>query len=179
MSRCTLRKERQRAAPVEDRVPSSSQPVEHDSRRYRDVQRLDTRFDLHGDQLRRGSACQRRKSAPFIAHRERQPCRQPLAVSCPYPKWLALRIRPPEYGSGLGKERGQRFPGTRQCGVMKVSPHRATDDFGVPEVNGSREADDCRGPQCGGGSKNRADIAGILNGVQNDEAKGLLLLNIW
>src|SRR3954471_18923732 len=55
---------------------------------------------------------------------------------------------------------------------MKESPHRATDDFGVPEVNGSRQADRYGRSQGGRGAHDGADVPWILNGVQNDDANG-------
>ena len=45
-----------------------------------------------------------------------------------------------------------------EAGMMEVCPHPATDDFGVPEVNGSRQGKRCRrrrGPRRFGGSCRR------------------------
>ena len=55
---------------------------------------------------------------------------------------------------------------------MKESPHRATDDFGVPEVNGSWQTHGCGRSEGGGGTHDGAHVPGILNGVENDNASG-------
>jgi hypothetical protein len=53
---------------------------------------------------------------------------------------------------------------------MKGSAHRTTDDFGVPEVNRSGKGDDRGGAQRRSGPQDGADVAGVLNGVEDDES---------
>jgi hypothetical protein len=52
---------------------------------------------------------------------------------------------------------------------MKAGAHCTTDDFGVPEVNGSWQRDDRRGPQGGRRPQDRSHVPGVLNGIQKDE----------
>jgi hypothetical protein len=54
---------------------------------------------------------------------------------------------------------------------MKGSTHRTTDDFGVPEVNRSRKRDDGGGSQGRRGPQDGADVAGVLDGVEHDQAR--------
>ncbi len=58
-----------------------------------------------------------------------------------------------------------------KCGVQKVSAHCATDDFGVPEVNGAREGDGGRGTKARSGSNDRTDVSGILHGVEDENPR--------
>jgi hypothetical protein len=57
---------------------------------------------------------------------------------------------------------------------MEQRPHRATDDFSVPEVNGSGQTDGGSGAEGSRRPHDRPDIAWVLHGVENDEPKGLL-----
>ena len=57
---------------------------------------------------------------------------------------------------------------------MEQSPHRATDDFGVPEVNGSGQTDDGGGTEGGRGPYDRPNVARVLYRVENDEPKRLI-----
>jgi TrmH family RNA methyltransferase len=47
--------------------------------------------------------------------------------------------------------------------------HRASDDLRVPQVNGARHGSDRRRTECGGRADDRADVAGVLDGVEDDE----------
>jgi hypothetical protein len=58
-----------------------------------------------------------------------------------------------------------------ECRVYEVSAHCATDDFGVPQVNGSRQGDGGRDAQAGGCAKERTHVAGILHGVEHEDAR--------
>ena len=56
--------------------------------------------------------------------------------------------------------------------MVEVRPHPATDDFGVPEVNGSRQGKSCRRAEGGGGPQDRADVSRVLDGVQDEQPQG-------
>src|ERR1051325_6542918 len=55
--------------------------------------------------------------------------------------------------------------------VMKVGSHRATDDFGVPHVNGSGKRDGRVHSERGGRSEQRADVARGLHRIENEKAE--------
>ena len=61
-----------------------------------------------------------------------------------------------------------RRPGARE---MEESTHCATDDFGVPEVNGSGRGKCGAGAQSRGGAKHRAGVAGILHAVEHEHPR--------
>ena len=54
---------------------------------------------------------------------------------------------------------------------MKAGAHCTTDDFGVPEVNSTRHRDGSRGPERGSSAHDGADVAGVLDGVEDDNAR--------
>ena len=58
-----------------------------------------------------------------------------------------------------------------ESGVQKVSAHCATDDFGVPQVNGARQSDSGSDTQASRGANQRSDIARILYGVEHEHAR--------
>ncbi len=68
------------------------------------------------------------------------------------------------------EERIELVPGTHECGVVKERAHRTSDDLGVPEVNRARHGDDGSGAERGRRSENGADVPGILQGVEHDDA---------
>ena len=53
--------------------------------------------------------------------------------------------------------------------MEEVSAHCATDDFGVPQVNGARQGDRGGGAQAGGGSNQGPDVSWVLNAVEHEE----------
>lgn len=63
--------------------------------------------------------------------------------------------------------------------MMEVSPHRATDDLGVPEVNGTWECNGCGYRKSGGSAQNCADVTRVLYGVENEEAPKPLLCHVF
>jgi hypothetical protein len=67
-------------------------------------------------------------------------------------------------------ERIQLLPGRRESKVSEVSAHCATDDFRVPEVNCAGEGNGRTGAQRGGRAEDRADVARVLDGVEDEEA---------
>jgi beta-barrel assembly-enhancing protease len=52
---------------------------------------------------------------------------------------------------------------------MELRTHCATDDFSVPEVNGSRQTNGCQYPKGCGRPHDRAGISGILDAVQDEQ----------
>src|SRR5688572_14284464 len=52
---------------------------------------------------------------------------------------------------------------------MKVSAHCATDDFGIPEVNGPWKRDGRADTERGRSAEDRADVSGILHGIEHEE----------
>jgi hypothetical protein len=57
--------------------------------------------------------------------------------------------------------------------MAKKRAHRATDDFRVPEVNGSRHRNGRSNVERGRGAQDRADVARVLNGVKHEYASAL------
>ena len=56
--------------------------------------------------------------------------------------------------------------------MEEVSAHCATDDFGVPHVNGPRKSDGgCRAKR-GRGADQGSDVSGILDAVEDEESRG-------
>ena len=56
-------------------------------------------------------------------------------------------------------------------GVVEVGAHGAADDFGVPEVDGAGEGDGGGDAECGGGAEDGADVARVLDAVEDEEAE--------
>src|SRR5215212_12079455 len=67
-------------------------------------------------------------------------------------------------------ERIELRPGTHESRAVKDRPHRTPDDLGIPEVNGPRHGEDGGRVERGGGAEDGADVSGILNRVEHDEA---------
>ena len=57
--------------------------------------------------------------------------------------------------------------------MVEVRSHPATDDFGVPEVNGSGEGKSCRHAERCRRADDRADVAGVLDGISTSRRNGL------
>lgn len=56
---------------------------------------------------------------------------------------------------------------------MKECAHRTPDDLGIPEVNGPRHGHDRGRTERGGRPKDGSDVAGILYGIEHDQAGSL------
>ena len=74
--------------------------------------------------------------------------------------------RPDGHGMRGGKLR-ERLPRHRDRRVHEEGAHRATDDFGVPQVNGSRQSHRGGHAQRGRGPDDRAHVARVLEAIQN------------
>jgi hypothetical protein len=57
--------------------------------------------------------------------------------------------------------------------MMELRTHCATDDFSVPEVNGSRQANSGRHPERRGRSHDRPEVSGVLYGIQDEQSQRL------
>ena len=53
--------------------------------------------------------------------------------------------------------------------MMEVRAHCATDDFGVPHVNGSGQRDRCLAPSAAAVRMIVPDVPGILHGVEQQD----------
>src|SRR5687768_3760574 len=96
---------------------------------------------------------------------------QPEAVRrvAPLGRWTG-GIGPPEHDTGRVEERIELSPGSMKGRVVELSAHCATDDFRVPDVNGAGERDRGGDAKGGGGSDNRSDVSGVLDGVEDQES---------
>jgi hypothetical protein len=54
--------------------------------------------------------------------------------------------------------------------VVKVSAHCATDDFGIPEVNGPWKGDRGGGTERGRSAEDRADVSRVLHSIEHDDS---------
>ena len=64
----------------------------------------------------------------------------------------------------------QRFSSGVKGVMLEMCSHRATDDFGVPKVNGPGEGDGGGHAERGGGAQDSPDVAGILHAVEDEES---------
>ena len=86
-------------------------------------------------------------------------------------KVVVLAFYPADRSSGCTKELTkfrELGPGSREARMMEVGSHPATDDFGIPEVNGSRQGDRGGRPERRRRPHHRADVSRILDAVQHE-----------
>src|SRR6185369_14643717 len=131
-----------------------------------DVQRFDARVERQRHELGAGTAHVSAKSRALVPDRERETAWRAA------PSYRnAVDIGAPQRDSRFIEEQLQLVPCTMESGVQKVSAHCATDDFGVPQVNGARKGYRGGGAEAGCGANQGSDVAGILYGVQHEYAR--------
>lgn len=129
------------------------------------------------DRLNRGGEGDRHQTADPLTHVRRQTGALVSNHDCkpgwnrPLRQYPALCIRAPELDAVPAEERKQAFGGIMKGGVMKEGTHRAADNFRVPDVDSSGQCNGRIERKCRGGTKNRADVAGILKSVENQQAE--------
>jgi hypothetical protein len=108
------------------------------------------------------------ESRPFVPDCERQTAWRaaPLHRN-------AVGIGAPQRDSRFIEEQSQLVPCTMKCRVEEVSAHCATDDFGVPQVNGAWQGDGGGGRQTSGCAYQRADVPRVLDRVEDEDSGGV------
>src|SRR5262245_49065901 len=156
-----MHRPRTRESGRENRSPAEQ--VKEDACGDSDVERVHVGADGQRDQPFHAIARGNRESIPFITDDEREPFRGTHRVD-----GLASRVSSPHRYVMHGTERVELVPGRGQSEMMEVSAHRATDDLGVPEVNGTWECNGRSNRKSGGSAQNGADVSGILYGVEDE-----------
>ena len=83
----------------------------------------------------------------------------------------STRVGAPQRNVGPIEELSQVVPSTMKSGVQEMSAHCATDDFGVPQVNGARKGNGGGDTESGGSANQRSGVARILNGIQDENSR--------
>ena len=109
-----------------------------------------------------------RQPAPLIADDNGQ-SRRSAAIA----KSRSRGVSPPHRDVVVSEERVELRPGCVQRVMAEERSHRATDDFGVPEVNRPRRGDGQRDVERRGGAQDGSDVPRILNGVEHEHASAL------
>ena len=68
-------------------------------------------------------------------------------------------------------ERVDVLPGSGHARMVEEGAHRTANDFGVPEIDRTRQGDGGRSAERGRGPEDRPHVAGILHGVEHEQAE--------
>src|SRR5688500_17282546 len=144
---------------------SRAKLIENDARGDGHVERLDGRADGDRDELTDALTRLARQTSALVADDDREAVRRLQAL-----ERRAIRFGAPHRDRVARAERIELHPGTHECTAVKEGAHRTSDDLGVPQVNRAGHRDDGRRAERRRGPENGADVAGVLDGVEDDEA---------